>query len=267
MKYKFSFYLIFIYLIALIFNSNSSSVFSEKNLQPPGDNTIRIVTYNIRFGFGSYGRPTISSISKLISSLNADIICLQEVDKTTLRSLFINQPKKLQKELSMYLAYGETEKVPPGKTGKLILSKYPISKVENIPLSSAKYSRTALRVTLDTPKGKLDVINIHLGLSKEVRFDQLNEINKALFPDSTPTILAGDFNITDTSELEPLLSEFIDTAVETKQSHLNTFENKNKKARIDYVLVEKNLIPKYYSIPKVKYSDHYPIIVDIEKIN
>lgn len=263
MKYKIISYIFCCYLIFLQLNPSFTPVFSSQSFASPTKNSFRVVSYNIHFGISSNGKPGISIVSKFLNSINPDILCLQEVDKNTIRSLFFDQSSKLNEHLSMNMAYGKTDNVIPGTTGNMILSKFPIQSIENKVLPSWKYKRSALKATLLTPMGAVNVINTHLSLSKDVRKKQIEIIRDWILEDRLPTILAGDFNTSDINELEPLLLVLDDPAVIENKTHINTFENKKYNSRIDYVFIPKTYFVESYSVPAFHLSDHYPVIVDV----
>ncbi|WP_432408441.1 endonuclease/exonuclease/phosphatase family protein [Wukongibacter sp. M2B1] len=263
MKQRFLFYLLFIYIIYIQLYPQSIPSFSPESFASTSKNSIRVVSYNIHFGANVNGKPAISIISNFLSSVSPDILCLQEVDRNTVRSLFLDQTSNINKDLSMETAYGETGSLVPGTTGNLILSSFPILYVENKSLPSSKYKRSALMATVKTPIGNINIINTHLSLSKSVRKQQIEIIRDWIIQSRLPTILAGDFNTTDVNELESLLLILKDSAMIEDKAHITTFENKKYNSRIDYILVPKTYFIKSYNVPRFHFSDHYPVIVDI----
>lgn len=242
---------------------HSTPSLSYESFASTPKNSIRVVSYNIHFGASANGKPAISIISDFLSAVYPDILCLQEVDRNTIRSLFLDQTSKLNEDLSMEIAYGETDSLVPGTTGNLILSSFPILYVENKSLPSFKYKRSALLATVKTPIGNINVINTHLSLSKDVRKKQIDIIRDWILQSRLPTILAGDFNTNDINELEPLLLVLKDPAESENKAHITTFENKKYNSRIDYLLIPKTYFIKSYNVPRFHFSDHYPVIVDI----
>ena len=71
-------------------SNSSTSLLSDLNL----DNGIEVVTWNIEF-FPKQGQRTIDSVYNIITSLNADIYCLQEIHN-------INSFKNLAEDLIEY---------------------------------------------------------------------------------------------------------------------------------------------------------------------
>lgn len=263
MKFKFAFHLLCLYMIFLQLDQTSIPVFSPQTFASTSKNTIRVVSYNIHFGASANGKPGLSIISKFLASIKPDILCLQEVDKNTIRSLFLDQPHTLSKALSMKMAYGKADDIVPGTTGNLILSKFPILSTENKMLPSQKYKRSALKAILKTPMGKINVINTHLSLSKNVRKKQIEIIKDWILENRFPTILAGDFNTNDINELESLLLVLNDSATLENKTHISTFENSKYNSRIDYIFIPKTFSLKLYTVPAFHFSDHYPVIVDL----
>lgn len=263
MKYKIFSYVLCIYIIYLQLNPIFIPTFLDQSFASPSEDSIRIVSYNIHFGANTKGKPAISIFSKFLTKIQPDILCLQEVDQNTIRSLFLNQPNKLNENLSLQAAYGKTTNVPPGSTGNLILSKFPILSIENRTLPSGKYKRNALKATIKTSMGKINVINTHLSLSSEVRKKQIRIIKEWILESRIPTILAGDFNTSDMDELESLFSILKDPAIIKNKTHINTFKDDKYNARIDYVFIPKTYFVKSYMVPPFHFSDHFPVIVDV----
>jgi endonuclease/exonuclease/phosphatase family metal-dependent hydrolase len=105
MKYKIISYLLCCYMIFSQMNPDASSTFFNESFASPGGNSIRVVSYNIHFGASKKGKPAISVVSRFLSLVDPDILCLQEVDQNTIRSLFLDQSTKLNEDLSMKIAY------------------------------------------------------------------------------------------------------------------------------------------------------------------
>lgn len=263
MKHRLLFYFLFFYIIFLQLNPHSNPSFLLESFASTSENALRVVSYNIHFGASSKGKPAISIITDFINTVSPDIICLQEVDRKTVRSLFLDQPSRLSEDLSMKMVFGKVDDVVPGTTGNAILSKFPILSVENKILPHWKYKRSALKATVKTPSGNINVINVHLSLSKDIRKKQITIIKEWILEDRLPTILAGDFNTVDKEELMPILSILNDAAVIEDKTHINTFKTNKYNARIDYIFTPKTYFIKSYTVPAFNFSDHYPVIVDL----
>src|SRR3954451_1764710 len=73
--------------------------------QPPIP--VRLVTFNIRHGVGDDDRFDLPRLAQVVQSVDADVICLQEVDRHYgERSEDVDQPLLLSRALDMQLAWG-----------------------------------------------------------------------------------------------------------------------------------------------------------------
>ena len=61
--------------------------------------TIKIVTFNLHHGKENDVKYSKEKLLDDISSLNGDIICLQEVDKYSIRTKFNNQAKLIRNQI------------------------------------------------------------------------------------------------------------------------------------------------------------------------
>jgi endonuclease/exonuclease/phosphatase family metal-dependent hydrolase len=133
---------------------------SKNNLAPQPDSTVRVMTWNIRFGIGrgawfgdACGYKVIYTKEEIISNLTAiadrinsvqpDILLLQEVDINSTRSAYVDQLRWLLDHTYFnYAAYGSQWKakfIPSDGLGRLdeanvILSRWPITYAKRIQL-------------------------------------------------------------------------------------------------------------------------------------
>lgn len=154
---------------------------------------MKLVTYNIHYGFGRDGICDIERIATAVQ--DADIIALQEVERFWPRSGMVDQVALLAKVLpDHWVAYGPTIDIfsPAGFSGEMhtprrqfgnaTLSKYPISSQSNLLLPRGKpasqtMQRGALEVTIDSPGGPLRIYSTHLDyLSAATRRLQIDHI-------------------------------------------------------------------------------------------
>jgi endonuclease/exonuclease/phosphatase family metal-dependent hydrolase len=179
---------------------------------------LKIITFNIwdlhvGFGLVKDRQLRFERVIQKILELDADIVYLQEAwdpeHRTKLRKQLA--PKyhttidsgKVQTRHVLYKKFDTTG-------GLVILSKFPIENWNFTPF--ARYAHGSLiefaarkgfiSATLNTPAGKLKIINTHLnaeGIAKKrIRKKQFKSIMHALkneYPASTPLVIGGDFNI------------------------------------------------------------------------
>jgi endonuclease/exonuclease/phosphatase family metal-dependent hydrolase len=114
------------------------------------------------------------------------------------------------------------------------------------------------------------LVNSHSQLTKLQHFDSIHA-TQALLTKKTmnqspyPIILCGDFNSTPTNYSYHILSQGLQDAFIQKGSGIGvTYDGKSPTIRIDYILPSKQFTVKQYYSPKLKLSDHFPVVTDIK---
>lgn len=192
---------------------------------------------------------TLNKIIKYLKELDADIICLQEV--------LYNQFAILKQSLKLDGVFAANINKPTLMYGIATLSKNEILDKKHMLLKSKGEQRGFLHTNIFSKIRSVDVINTHLGLDKDERKEQLNQIVDFTNRLRKAKVICGDFN-----EKNIFISIFNDSAIYTNNQNIATFEKSN--ARIDYILVDKSLGIYKYKVDKINLSDHYPIITEIK---
>ena len=185
--------------------------------QPPIP--VRLITFNTHHGVGEDARHDLPRLAKLLASVDADVICLQEVDRYFGdRSEDVDQALLLSRALDMQLAWGPAldEKrpgdQPPRQYGNALLSRLPIliSDVHRLP--GGGEPRSALRTMLELDGGTLWVTNTHLSTGNpQRRADQVAALAALHTGSMEAGVLVGDFNARpDAPELAALHGRFAD---------------------------------------------------------
>ena len=203
---------------------------------------MRLVCYNIHKGMDEFRRVTLLQLIKYLKSLDADVICLQEV----LYYQF-NMMKLILKMNGVFAIHVHNKKM---KFGICILSKEKIIKSNHILLTSKKEQRGILSIDRENEV----IINTHLGLDSEERKTQISEILNFAKNKDKNIIICGDFN-----EENINLSSYKDVAKYLFEDRKATFN----KWRIDYIFCSKVTKVKSYQVDKVFYSDHFPIMIEM----
>ncbi|HAJ72084.1 MAG TPA: hypothetical protein DCO68_08385 [Methylophilaceae bacterium] len=171
-------------------------------------NTLNIATFNIHKGFTHFNTHfSLQNQRELIRKLNADVVFLQEVQDTHAKhSQHIDvhsasrQLQYLADNVWSNFAYGKNAVYPTGHHGNGILSKFPITKVNNQDISAHRLEqRGMLHCQINIPQWEspLHAICVHLGLLATWRRQQLGAIADYIeqhVPIHAPLIIAGDFN-------------------------------------------------------------------------
>lgn len=161
---------------------------------------LTLATWNIHKGIGTDGRYRLDRTIHVLKGLDADIVCLQEVDESVARSRHESQVHRLARELGYpHAALGLNVRVGSGAYGSATLSRVPLWDVRNVDLTvPPKKRRSALvtRVEHGGPGGWL-LANVHLGLMHLERKVQVRRLLAHIvedIPPGHPVVIAGDWN-------------------------------------------------------------------------
>ncbi len=242
---------------------------------------LRILVYNIAYGTGSPGSihrrlltahrylktnsEHFEKVSDFIESSNADIVGLVEADSGSYRTGYRDQIAELAAQLKHYhfgsVKYGEnsiSRNIP-------ILNKQCNALLTRELSAESKLhflSRGMKKLVIEVDVNNVKVFVVHLSLRKAVRVRQLSLLAD-LIPANTPVIVAGDFNTMSGSEE---LQDFMrDTGlINPNRAELPTYPAWKPKRQLDYLLHSKEIVPEYFAVPQVDFSDHLPLIMDFK---
>jgi endonuclease/exonuclease/phosphatase family metal-dependent hydrolase len=233
---------------------------------------MRLLTYNIHKGVGgSDRRYRLQRILDVLRAEEPDLVCLQEVDFNVKRSNFDNQPALLADGLGAFSSLYQLN-VPhrDGGYGNLILSRWPIAQQHHVSLRLLhRKPRGAQVVVIDTPQGRLRLVNWHLGLAeKERRWQVSHLLHHPLFAalDALPTLIVGDFNdwrnTLGKHRFAPHRFEQVTAPVQRYRSFpaFLPLASLDKVYRRGAVRVEQSVIVRHRLARKA--SDHLPLCVD-----
>jgi endonuclease/exonuclease/phosphatase family metal-dependent hydrolase len=253
--------------------------------QPPIP--VRLVTFNTHHGVGEDERHDLVRLARLLHAVDADVICLQEVDRYFGdRSEDVDQALLLSRALDMQLAWGPAIDDPragdgPSRRqyGNALLSRLPIliSDVHRLP--GAGEPRCALRTMLELDGGTLWVTNTHLSTGKPDRRAEQVAALAALHTDSMEAgVLVGDFNAhPDAPELTALRGRFADSWElaadrddqagwrfwQREEGHTHPAHAPHR--RIDQVWISEGVsVTGAQVLDAEGASDHLPLMVDME---
>jgi endonuclease/exonuclease/phosphatase family metal-dependent hydrolase len=185
--------------------------------QPPVP--VRLVTFNTHHGVGEDARHDLPRLAKVLAAADADVICLQEVDRYFGdRSEDVDQALLLSRALDLQLAWGPAIDEPrPGdrprrQYGNALLSRLPILVSDVHRLPGGGEPRSALRTMLELDGSTLWVTATHLTTrSAEERSAQVAALAALHTEEMAAGVLVGDFNARpDAPELDPLRERFTD---------------------------------------------------------
>ena len=253
--------------------------------QPPIP--VRLVTFNTHHGVGDDDRHDLPRLAKLLHSVDADVISLQEVDRHFgERSEDVDQALLLSRALDMQLAWGPAIDEPrgggaaaePRQYGNALLSRLPIlvSDVHRLPGSGEP--RSALRTMLELDGGTLWVTATHLTTrSAPERAAQVTALAALHTEGMEGGVLVGDFNTPpDAPELAMLRERFTDAWESApdrddqagwrfwRGDDGDTFPARSPRKRIDQVWVSPGVTVAAARVLDAEgASDHLPLMVDL----
>jgi len=262
---------------------------------------IRILTYNTMM-CGKLKKYTESNPNMVIQyalDSKADIICLQEYTVST-KEQFLTHEDLLhifRKYPYKHIQYKQFEKTR--RSGIATFSMYPIVNKQQIKYPSRynvsifsdiningkiirlvnnhlesnrltekdKDMPGSLKDTFDAEH--LTGITLHfskkLGAAYKLRANQADAVAKVIEASPYKVIVCGDFNDVPASyAYTKVKGNLKDAFCETSNGFGWTFNDRYYHFRIDYVLYDSTAFtPHSYKMDKVKYSDHYPVLCEL----
>lgn len=168
---------------------------------------LRVVSYKIHKGVRGLGparRLEIHNVRQAFASLDADLVCLQEVRKTNRREkqFFAHWPSQGQTDFlapQCYAAVYRSNAITcHGAHGNALLSRWPVLAHGHADRSDHRFEQRGLFHTEVQVRGqRVHVLVLHLGLVRGVRRRPLRPnceyVGREIAP-MAPPIVAGDFN-------------------------------------------------------------------------
>lgn len=103
---------------------------------------VRIMSYNVHNAIGMDGKTDCNRIADIITSVNPDVVAIQEVDSMTIRSKRKDILGEIAKQTGMKATFAEAIPYQGGKYGIGILSKEKPIRVKRVPLPGREEART-----------------------------------------------------------------------------------------------------------------------------
>ncbi len=242
---------------------------------------MRFLLYNIRYAAGigkqfhlpvpysGYFKRTngnLKNIVDFIKSVKPDIIGLIEVDSGSFRSQKNNQAEGIAWELqldhiykSKYPAKSVAQKLPLlSKQGNAILTNQEI-----IDQHFHYFRHGVKRLVIELELTDLSIFLVHLSIKFRHRHYQLRDLYNMVKDVRKPFILAGDFNVLwGNRELQLFLAAtgLKNANSQGKPSH----PSRAPRRQLDYIFHSPGIHITGFEIPKVKFSDHTPLVCEFD---
>jgi endonuclease/exonuclease/phosphatase family metal-dependent hydrolase len=219
---------------------------------------LRVVSYNIHGGKDLFWRNRMVEMAETLSSLEADIIGLQEVHQN---DRFGFQAQYLADRLKSDFAYAPALRIGQGAYGNALLTRLPLIYSSAQLLPAKKEPRSLLQAAVKWQGKNANVWVTHCSLDHKSRSTQLQFLSHAIAPHRhEPLILMGDFNIPSV-HFTPLLQD----CAQAKNRHLLPTLVPFPK-RVDFIFASAAWEVHKYERIDVRWSDHYPILVTLKLV-
>lgn len=228
---------------------------------------IRVLVYNIHAGKDAKGIDNLERVASLITSLDADVVLLQEVDRGTRRSGNADQLAILMRLTKLHGVFGKSLDYQGGDYGIAILSRWPIASHETVPLhvdppqpraGGRLEPRVALFAKIQTPRRTITIANTHFDASPEDtwRAQEVRELLAAARA-RRPLMIGGDFNATPDSAVIAAMraARFADCGNTDELSYPADVPVK----RIDYLFLGGGVRCVNARVLDTQASDHRPL--------
>jgi endonuclease/exonuclease/phosphatase family metal-dependent hydrolase len=233
---------------------------------------VRVMSYNLHFGFDIRGWSDLEGIARAIEASGAEVVGLQEVSRGWYVNGSTDMLAWLQRRLRMPHARfaGASDEI----WGNAVLSRYPIvaSEVMPLPREGVPLRRNALKVDLDLGSGRrLDVVVTHLhhvegADGARVRLAQLPPLLKGV-AGRPATVLLGDFNAEPGSAEIALVrgAGLTDAFVAGggRPADERTWPSDRPDRRIDYIWLSADLAASGFAATPGTASDHRGVAVTV----
>jgi endonuclease/exonuclease/phosphatase family metal-dependent hydrolase len=239
---------------------------------------MRFLLYNICYAthgnqrkwplLGLLGRTRnhLDEIIEFVRSVHPDVVGLLEVDNGSYRSGAMSQAEKMADALGHFHCYrskyGETsrwQRIPIyNQQGNAFLAK------DTIQSETFHYFKRGMKkLVIELELENITFFLVHLALGYKARQEQILHLYRLVKETKRPYILAGDFNaFMGEDEIQLLMSA---SGLQNADPDLQpSFPSHNPKRHLDFILHSPEIKIEKFWIPKIRLSDHLPLLIDFE---
>lgn len=261
--------------------------------------TLRVLSWNVSRWTESansmkekQGNSYRSLMMDAVQSENADVLCFQEFFECYAPDFFPANIPPLEKMGYQYHYFSPSSKIVNDlfQTGLIILSKYPIADTAFFKTVAGEHSEGFSYADIKFQNQTIRFFNTHLesiGMNREdyrdvgktetartiagkikrsyyLRAQQADHLRREMDRSPYPVVLCGDLDDVPNSYTYFKAKGNLQDAFLKKGSGLgSTFQFISPTLRIDYMMADKRLKVEQFKQPGYKYSDHYPLMMDI----
>ena len=194
----------------------------------------------------------LESFARQISQLDADVLLVQEVARTTQ----LQVDEWLAKRLHMQAVYARVNGHLNGigfEEGLAVLTRFPILDMHLRKLGTGKnpfVRRLALGTIIDSPCGPFLAVSVHMGLTRAQNAIQIHDLQTWVktVAAELPALIGGDFNAGENSpQIKKVRRSWLDTFRSLHPDKDGTtheirfpWGGKLHRARLDYIFIDSN---------------------------
>jgi endonuclease/exonuclease/phosphatase family metal-dependent hydrolase len=248
---------------------------------------LRVATYNIHKGVRGLGpgrRLEIHNLELGVASLDADLICLQEVHLYSHREarrfdhVTKGWPKEGQADFLAPVGYSSAYRTNAvtshGEHGNALLSRWPLGEIGHQDVSDHRFEqRGLLHVPVMWHDKPVHAVVVHLGLIHSSRMRQVERLAQfiaAEIPTDEVVLVAGDFNDWNEKLDQPMRDIGLTRAISPigGAARRLTFPSRVPVFAIDRVYTRglrcvSTMVPR--GISWARMSDHLPLVVELQR--
>ena len=217
--------------------------------------TLRIATFNVHHCRGLDGVLDVERVARVLRSLDADLVALQELDRGMRRSDGIDQPAVLSSGLGTEIHFFPTLTRGQGEYGIGVASAPAVEEPAFVPLPQLADEEPRGAITARWQG--LDVICTHLSTSARTRRLQTSALAAIATGSKRPVVVLGDLNQAQRS-LGPLTSRGFSGGFGHRTLPKAAFRR-----QIDHILVRGARLERSWTV-HTDASDHLPLVAEIE---
>ncbi len=232
---------------------------------PVASCAVRVVSFNIHHGtVGTDGPVDPEQLGEVCLAFEADVICLQEVDRGTKRSGRRDLAAIAARGCGMDHVFGPSTRLGGGHYGNATLVRGEIrwSRVVRLPrvprVQLWQERRTLLQADVHTDHGSVQVWNVHLAAPSAIQAAQFATLLRRAGHVEVPLVVAGDFNRLGGAVLPQAAQVGLAAA-----DHGPTFPAHPPRSDIDHVLVSEHFGVQRSEVVPTAMSDHAALVVDL----
>lgn len=228
------------------------------------------------------------NVLALLKEIDPDIACLQELTQNYGKHDYCDVPKLVAEKLGWNIHFHMAQYWPTKKgkeiQGNAIVSKHPLKNPTHHYIQDLKHDnfddysnegRVCVGASINLEGKMVEIATTHMSYTHmfeetEQKIEEENNLLRYISNKKSGFILAGDFNVTENSQLvKKLEGKFQNAAPDysyktwtTKPFDYKGFKETELNWRLDHVFCTKDIQVKSSQVIQTEFSDHLPILVE-----